>query len=146
MAEPEYLSIDQLARRVPYQPQTIRNLIDPRGASTRCPLSETQGPGHVQVVGGAGLARSEPDLLIRVTLYANIISTMVLLLKQWRERRGLSLRQLGEQSGVSYVTISNIETGKLDPRLSTLARLARALGISVRALFPVERRQHSRRG
>jgi transcriptional regulator with XRE-family HTH domain len=70
---------------------------------------------------------------------------MALLLRQWRERRGWSLRELGERSGVSYVTIANIEAGKLDPRLSTLERLARALGISVRALFPTERRRHSTR-
>lgn len=70
---------------------------------------------------------------------------MALLLKQWRERRGLSLRQLGERSGVSFVNISNIETGKLDPRLSTLERLARALNISVRDLLPSERRP-TRRG
>jgi transcriptional regulator with XRE-family HTH domain len=70
---------------------------------------------------------------------------MALLLKQWRERRGLSLRQLGELSGVSYPNLHGIETGKLDPRLSTLERLARALGISVRDLFPSERRP-TRRG
>ena len=71
---------------------------------------------------------------------------LLLNLKQWRERRGWSLRQLGERSGVSFVTISNIETGKLDPRLSTLERLARALGISIRDLFPAEPRRTSRRG
>jgi len=70
---------------------------------------------------------------------------MALLLRQWRERRGWSLRELGERSGVSYVTIANVEAGKLDPRLSTLERLARALGISVRTLFPMERRRHSTR-
>jgi XRE family transcriptional regulator, fatty acid utilization regulator len=85
-------------------------------------------------------------LLLAVTANGNIASIMALLLKQWRERRGLSLRQLGERSGVSFVNISNIETGKADPRLSTLERLARALGISVRALFPTERRPTSRRG
>ncbi len=70
---------------------------------------------------------------------------MALLLKEWRERRGWSLRQLGERSGVSFANISNIETGKLDPRLSTLKRLARALGISVPDLFSKERRRTPRR-
>lgn len=70
---------------------------------------------------------------------------MALLLRQWRERRGWSLRQLGERSGVSYVNISNIESGKLDPRLSTLERLARALKISVRDLLP-PKRSRARRG
>jgi transcriptional regulator with XRE-family HTH domain len=84
--------------------------------------------------------------LTAVTDSANIVSRMaVLLLKQWRDRRRWSLRQLGERAGVSYVTISNIETGKLDPRLSTLERLAQALGIDVRALFPTKRRRPTTR-
>lgn len=80
-----------------------------------------------------------------VTANDNIVSIMELLLKQWRDRRGLSLRQLGERAGVSYVTVFNIEAGNLDPRLSTLERLARALGIGVRDLFPTERGR-TRRG
>jgi len=79
-----------------------------------------------------------------VTNIDNIVA-VALLLKQWRERRGWSLRQLGERSGVSFANISNIEAGKLDPRLSTLERLARALGISVRDLFPTERSRTRRR-
>jgi transcriptional regulator with XRE-family HTH domain len=79
-----------------------------------------------------------------VTRIDNIVS-MALLLKEWRERRGWSLRQLGERSGVSFVNISKIEAGKLDPRLSTLERLARALGISTRNLFSTERRRTPRR-
>jgi len=70
---------------------------------------------------------------------------MALLLKQWRDRRGLSLRQLGERSGVSYVTISRIETGTFHPKVTTLEKLARALGINVRDLFPREPRRHSTR-
>jgi transcriptional regulator with XRE-family HTH domain len=67
---------------------------------------------------------------------------MALLLRQWRERRGYSLRGLGERAGVSYPHLHGIETGKLDPRLSTLERLARALGITVRDLLPTEPRRH----
>ena len=73
------------------------------------------------------------------------IASMALLLKEWRERRGWSLRQLGERSGVSYPNLHAIETGKLDPRLSTLERLARALGVDVRDLFSTERRRTRRR-
>jgi XRE family transcriptional regulator, fatty acid utilization regulator len=81
-----------------------------------------------------------------VTIFDNIVFSMALLLKQWRERRGWSLRQLGERSGVSFANISNIEAGKLDPRLSTLERLAQALGVGVRDLFSTERRRTRRRG
>ena len=71
---------------------------------------------------------------------------MALLLKEWRARRGWSLRQLGERSGVSFANISNIEAGKLDPRLFMLERLAQALGVGVRDLFSTERRRTRRRG
>ncbi len=40
----------------------------------------------------------------------------------------LSLRKLGEQAGVSYVTLARIEAGIYDPRLSTLRKVAKALG------------------
>ena len=80
------------------------------------------------------------DQLLYVARTDNIVP-LALLLKKWRELRGWSLRQLGQRSGVSFANISNIETGKLDPRLSTLERLARALGISLRDLFSKERRR-----
>lgn len=67
------------------------------------------------------------------------------LLRSWRERRGWSLRELGERSGVSYVTIQRIEAGRMSPTVGTLEKLARALGIEARDLFP--RKGHrTRRG
>ena len=36
--------------------------------------------------------------------------------------------------GMSYTFLSNVETGKADPSLSTLTRLASALGVSVSEL------------
>jgi transcriptional regulator with XRE-family HTH domain len=65
---------------------------------------------------------------------------MELRVREWRERRGVSLRELGEQSGVSYVTISRIENGQMSPTVRVLEKLARALGTRVRDLLPVERR------
>jgi transcriptional regulator with XRE-family HTH domain len=50
-------------------------------------------------------------------------------LKRLRAARGLSQRALGEKAGVIFVTIARIETAGLDPRLSTLTRLAAALGV-----------------
>jgi transcriptional regulator with XRE-family HTH domain len=71
---------------------------------------------------------------------------MGLLLRQWRERRGLSLHALAERAGVNYVTITRIENGRMSPTVALLEKLAAALEISVRELFPVERpRRRSRR-
>jgi transcriptional regulator with XRE-family HTH domain len=66
---------------------------------------------------------------------------MILLLRQWRERRGLSLHQLADRAGVNYVTITRIENGRMSPTVTMLQKLAAALGISVREFFPVERRR-----
>ena len=70
---------------------------------------------------------------------------MALLLRAWRTRRRLSLHALAEQAGVSYVTITRIENGRMSPTVALLEKLAPALGIRVRDLFPVERRRPRRR-
>jgi transcriptional regulator with XRE-family HTH domain len=70
---------------------------------------------------------------------------MGLLLRQWRDRRGLTLHQLAELAGVNYVTITRIENERMSPTVAMLEKLAAALEISVRELFPVERRRPRRR-
>jgi transcriptional regulator with XRE-family HTH domain len=62
-----------------------------------------------------------------------------LRLRDWRERRGLSLRGLAERAGVGYVTVWRIEHGELSPTVAMLEKLAGALGIAVRDFFPVAR-------
>jgi len=55
-------------------------------------------------------------------------------LREWRERRGFSLRKLGERSGVHYVSLVKLEAGRLDPQLSTLLKLCQALRVSLSQL------------
>ena len=62
-------------------------------------------------------------------------------LREWRERRGYSLRALGERAGVSYVTLSRIESGQMSPTVAMLAKLAQALAIDIRDFFPPRKRQ-----
>jgi transcriptional regulator with XRE-family HTH domain len=70
-----------------------------------------------------------------------------LLLRHWRERRGLSLRALEARSDVSFVTIARIEASKMSPTVATLEKLAEALDISVRDLFPpTPRGERKRKG
>lgn len=52
-------------------------------------------------------------------------------LKTLRDRRGLTLRDLAEASGLSVNTISLIQRGKSSPTIGTLHKLATALGVSV---------------
>lgn len=55
--------------------------------------------------------------------------------KAWRGRRGLSQWELADKSGVGYATIARLETARIDPRLSTLERLAEALDVDVAGLL-----------
>jgi transcriptional regulator with XRE-family HTH domain len=52
-----------------------------------------------------------------------------------RKKQGLSQRGLAEKSGVGHITIARLETGKFDPRLSTLRLLAKALKVKVHDLI-----------
>ena len=54
---------------------------------------------------------------------------MRLRLKEWRERRLLTQRELAERIGVTTGTINRIERGVHQPRLATVRRLAEALGV-----------------
>ena len=67
----------------------------------------------------------------------------MLRLREQRERLGLTLRRLGELSGVHFVAVARLEAGKLDPRLSTLLKLCKALGITLNEL--VKQPGHKRR-
>ena len=57
-------------------------------------------------------------------------------LKEWRNRRGLTQWGLADKSGVGWASIARIETGRANPRLSTINRLAEALGLDPRDLLP----------
>jgi DNA-binding Xre family transcriptional regulator len=57
-------------------------------------------------------------------------------IRVWREHRGLSLRALAERVGISAALLSEIETGKKDGSVRTLAALARALSVTLDDLVP----------
>ena len=48
-----------------------------------------------------------------------------------RDKRGLSQRALAKLSHVGYVTIARIEMGTVDPRISTVKALAKALKVKI---------------
>ncbi len=52
-----------------------------------------------------------------------------------RERRNLTQADLAKAAGVSQSTIAHIENGKKDPSLSTLKKIAEALGVHMAVLF-----------
>jgi transcriptional regulator with XRE-family HTH domain len=52
-------------------------------------------------------------------------------LKQLRAERGITQAVLARQAGVTLSYIGRLETGRHDPRLSTLTKLAKALKVRV---------------
>src|SRR5512143_3973441 len=59
-------------------------------------------------------------------------------LRELREARNISMRTLATRSGLSANALSMIERGKTSPSVSTLYKLADAMGVSITAFFGPE--------
>lgn len=67
---------------------------------------------------------------------------MAFILKEKRQAKKLSQRELGEISGVHEMTIKALENGTNNPdeaKISTLIKLAKALKCKVRDFYPCEK-------
>jgi len=53
-----------------------------------------------------------------------------------RRLKKLTIEKLGEQTGISYKFIGEVERGVANPSLDTLAKIAEALRVTINALFP----------
>ena len=56
-------------------------------------------------------------------------------LRELRVEQALTLRALGERSGVAYDTINKLELGRRPAHASTIRKLAGALGVEPRELM-----------
>ena len=59
-------------------------------------------------------------------------------LRKLRVEKALSLRALGETTGVAFDTISKLENGHRPARLVTIRKLAEALGVEPKELMTGE--------
>ena len=64
-------------------------------------------------------------------------------LRDLRERRGLTARQLAANADVSAAMISRIENGQVSPSISTLSALSRALDVPLVSLFRETAKDHT---
>lgn len=55
-------------------------------------------------------------------------------LKQLRADQGMTQETLAKKAGISRVYVARLETGKQDPTLTTLKKLAKALKVKVAEL------------
>lgn len=69
---------------------------------------------------------------------------MKFFVKQVRQEKDLSLRQLAKKSGVSKTGVEEIDAGTANPTLGTLNKLARALEVPVWELFCCENCENGR--
>ncbi|MCH9051950.1 MAG: helix-turn-helix transcriptional regulator [Proteobacteria bacterium] len=54
-----------------------------------------------------------------------------ILVRVWREHRGLAQKALADKAGLSQAYVSDIETGKQDGSVKALRALAEALGVGL---------------
>ena len=57
------------------------------------------------------------------------------LIRRERQHQGLSLRELARRVGVSASMLSQVETGRTRPSVSTIYAIATELGLSIDALL-----------
>lgn len=55
-------------------------------------------------------------------------------IKELREAKGLSFRQLAELSGVNHANIYKMEKGELNPSIGVLTRILEPLGANIHLL------------
>ena len=60
-------------------------------------------------------------------------------IRELRKRSGLSMKQLAEKVGVSYLTIYRIETGKVSPSVTLLNDIASHLNYPIFSFFDQEK-------
>ena len=61
-----------------------------------------------------------------------------LRIKELREEKGLSQKQLAEAIGLNHRTISHYENGRLEPNLETIEKLSKFFGVTVGYLLGIE--------
>jgi len=59
-------------------------------------------------------------------------------LRRLRQERALSLRELGEMTGVAFDTINKLELGRREAQPRTIRKLAGALGVAPKELMKGE--------
>jgi DNA-binding XRE family transcriptional regulator len=75
--------------------------------------------------------RGEIDELVSQAQYIEL-RTLVVRLREIRERKGLSLTDVSERSGLPRAAVSRLETGwNLNPTLETLYRYVEVLGVDL---------------
>lgn len=133
---------DGLKRAIPWEELSFSKAIDSEPVSAS-PSSHqdsiviTCEDGRDFEVDGAALRSVlEPSYRKRLSSSTTKLSERVgVTLRGIREEASLTQEELAERSDLDQATLSRIETGKREPRLRTLKKLARGLGVELPALL-----------
>jgi transcriptional regulator with XRE-family HTH domain len=60
-------------------------------------------------------------------------------IKKMREAKGLTTREFANRADIAYSQVWKIETGQVDPTISTLLAIANALEVSLEHLVTIEK-------
>lgn len=60
-----------------------------------------------------------------------------ILLKDIRDKRNISLRELERMTGISKTHLNAIELNEKEPSISILVRIAKALNVDIKELYEV---------
>ena len=69
------------------------------------------------------------------SLSVSVIQSLAHNVSRWRRRRGISISDLARLAGLSKSTLSELERGRGNPSMDTIAALANALSLPFDALF-----------
>lgn len=64
-----------------------------------------------------------------------IIKKLAKRIKELREAKGLTIERLAYENDLSKGNLSEIERGRIDPKLTTLEKIAKGLEIPLKELF-----------
>lgn len=70
-----------------------------------------------------------------IVVYCDPRPLLARKIRTLREAQGLSLRRLSEMIGVDRTVLNDIELGRGNPRITTVAKIASGLGISLAELL-----------
>jgi transcriptional regulator with XRE-family HTH domain len=98
-------------------------------------MSIVNGDGTAADIANSGAEPGLYDVDRPAPLEATLNSVIALRVKEARQRTGLPMGLLSEQTGISKGMLSKIENAQVSPSLATLGRLAEALDTPLTAFF-----------
>ena len=98
-------------------------------------MSVVSGDGTPTDIAGTGAEPGLYDVDRPAPLEATLNRVIALRVKEARQRKGLPMGHLSEQTGISKGMLSKIENGQISPSLTTLQVLVRRLNLPMTSLF-----------